>query len=104
MMNPITIHSPLQHVVNMIGIQHPISSQVMIPPSGVLIQQPMITIPHSAIMVPHHPQSMTWAPQPQNIPTTPVQPYVGQVHQTLVDIKSPPLGGKYALWGQAPIT
>ena len=45
MMNPITIHSPVQHAVNTIGTQHHVSSQVMIPPSGVLVQQPTVTIP-----------------------------------------------------------
>ena len=54
-------------------------------------------------MVPHQTQSATWAPQPQNLPTAPVQPYVGQVLQPLVDINSPPLGVKYTLWSQEPI-
>ena len=44
-MNPIIIHLVVQHAVNMIGTQHPVSSQVMIPPSGVLVRQPMVTIP-----------------------------------------------------------
>ena len=54
-------------------------------------------------MVQHHPQSAIWSPQPQNIPTAPTQPYVGQIHQPLVDINSPPVGGKYTLWIPEPI-
>ena len=52
-MNPITIHSPIQHAVNTIGTQHPISSQVMIQSSEVLIQQPMVIVPPFVVMVPH---------------------------------------------------
>ena len=54
-------------------------------------------------MVQNQPQSETWAPQTQNLPTVPTQPYVGHIHQPLVDINSPPVGGKYTLWSQAPI-
>ena len=43
-MNPITMHSPIQHAVIMIGTQHPVSSQVMIPPAGVPVQQPMVIV------------------------------------------------------------
>lgn len=96
-MNPITIHSPVQHVVNTIGTQHPISQQVMIPPPRVPVQQPTVNVPQSTVMVPNQPKSVIWAPQPQNILTILVQTYVEQVHQPLVDINSPPLGGKYAL-------
>ena len=44
-------------------------------------------------MVQHQPQSALLAPQTQNILTTPIQPYVGKIHQPLVDINSPPGGG-----------
>ena len=44
-MNSITIHSLVQYAVNTIGTQHPVSSQVMIPPSGVLIQPPTVIVP-----------------------------------------------------------
>ena len=53
----------------MIGTQHPVSGQVMIPPSGVSVQQPTVSVPQSVVMVPHQPQFVTWAPQPQNILT-----------------------------------
>jgi len=56
-------------------------------------------------MVQHQPQSALWTPQTQNIPIVPVQPYVGKVHQPLLDmINSPPIGGKYTLYSQEPIT
>jgi hypothetical protein len=103
-MNPIIMHSPVQHAVNTIGTQHHVSSQLIIPPSGVLVQQPTVIVPQSAVIVPHQPQLVTWAPQSQHILTAHVQPYFGKVHQPLVEINSPPLRGQYTLWGQAPVT
>ena len=70
MLNPIIMHSPIQHAVNTIATQHPVSSQVMIPPSEVPIQQPTVTVPQFAVMVPHQPQSTTWASQSQHLSTT----------------------------------
>ena len=55
-------------------------------------------------MVPHQPQSATWAIQSQHLLTNLVRSYVGKVHKPLVDVNSPPLGGQYTLWGQAPVT
>ena len=54
-------------------------------------------------MVQHQTQSALWAPQTQYLPTTPTQPYVGKIHQPLVDINLPPSGGSI-LYGVAPIT
>ena len=56
------------------------------------------------VMVPHQPKSTTWALQSQHPSTALVQSDVGKVHQPLVDINLPTLGGKYTLWGQAPVT
>ena len=100
------MHSPVQHAVNTIGTQHSASSQVVIPVQqpAVIVSQPVVTVPQFAVMVPNQPQSTLWAPQTQNLPTAPVQPYVGEIHQPLVDINSPPGGGQYTLWSQAPIT
>ena len=55
-------------------------------------------------MVQHQPQSVLWAPQTQNLPTIPAQPYVGQIYQPLVDTNLPHGGGQYTLWSQEPIT
>ena len=94
MMNPITIHSLVQHALNMIGTQHLISSQVMIPPPGVPVQQITVIVPHFVVMVSHQPQSTTWAPRLQHPLITLVQPSIGQVHQPLVDNNLPPLEGQ----------
>ena len=87
MMNPITIHSPAEHVVNIIVNQHSTSSQVVIPKTRVSVQQPTVTVsqptvtvPQLMVMVQHQPQSAPWDPQTHNLPTAPSQPYVGQIH------------------------
>ena len=104
LMNPVTPHSPVQHAVNTIGTQHFTPSRVVIPQPRARVHQPIVTVhqsagtvPQSTVMVQHQPQSALWAPQTQNIPIVPVQPYVGKIHQLLVDINSPPVGGQYTL-------
>jgi hypothetical protein len=57
----------------------------------VIVNQPMVTFPQLVVMVQHQPKSAPWAPQTQNFPTVPCQPYVGKIHRPLVDISSPPV-------------
>lgn len=59
----------------------------------VIFHQSMVTVPPSVVMVQHKPQSMLWTPQTQYIPTILIQPYVGKIHEPLVDINSPLIGG-----------
>ena len=78
--------------------------QAIIHKTIVTIHQSTVTVPQFEVMVQHQPQSKLWTPQTKNILTVPVQPYDGKIHQPLVDINSSPIGGKYILWSQAPIT
>ena len=50
-MNPITIHSPFQHAMNIIGTQHYASSQVVIPQTGVSVQQPAVIVNQPTVTI-----------------------------------------------------
>jgi hypothetical protein len=52
MMNPVTPHSPVQHVVNTIGTQYSAPSRVVIPQPRTMVHQPTVIVHQSTMTVP----------------------------------------------------
>lgn len=52
MVNHMTNHSPIQHVVNIVMTNLPTHSQVLTPQPRVIVQHPVLTIPPSAVTLP----------------------------------------------------
>lgn len=84
--NPMIIHSPIQHVVNIVVTNLLTHSRMVTPQPRVIVQQIMVTIPPYGVTLPQlttvvvqHPPPSMWTPQVKNPFDVPFQSIVGSV-------------------------